>query len=297
MSEFSNSQKWRLKNQFTIYEDRRLSDRPFMLTCVPKVVTATITKSQVIYHTALESEPNLDGQAYKESARIEFDAAISDRITVFSIRDGVVRPFRLLKNCQIHRSDSTRIGPYEYSSYEHHSYTGMSSRDVPDSGLMTGEDGRLRYIDDDEEEEEAYLTSWLYLEADTFDDLARLATYSNTSVKDISLHVLAELFESEMSASLHPGGIPREFGLLLNPTGTATTRARIESFTVTEQETIFPRQTTEDQNRATSQAGRTEDRLVTTDDGQPNGRRYSLVLLAAVMAACLAYLTVGHLIR
>jgi len=238
MGDFADSPKWTLANDFTIHENQKLSDgRPFMRTCVPKRLDVAVTSFEVINYIEWPSHYGKDkrAEAYTDESYIKFTGDLDDKIIVFTM-EGEVATFRTLTDATIRPLPAGQIGgKHKVTSRDGIGYSGMSSRDVPAEGLMVGEPGSMTYLGEFEIQGDsgnktpASLTASLFLDEDKFTRLLTMLTLSPRPVTSFKLHILAELFESEVSASLSEPWMSHDYGLLLKGTDIANTNARIES--------------------------------------------------------------------
>lgn len=239
MGDFSNSTKWKLVNDFTIHEDRKLRDRPYMLTCVPKQTDVEITSFETIRFIEWPDKYGDDErpETYEDRSFIRFNGDIDDRIVVFTMADGEIETFRTLTDATIRPLPAGSIGgKHKATSFDGIDYSGMSSRDVPEKGLMAGEPGSLSYLSVYEEprggQSPARLSANLYLDEDKFFRLFASLADNSRPVKTFKISLLVELFESEVEASLAEPWMCHDYGLLSKGTAFARTGARIESVSI-----------------------------------------------------------------
>lgn len=239
MGDFSDSPKWTLVNDFTIHEDTRLSSgRPFMRTCVPKTIEIDVTSVEIIrliewpdHYRATKPD------AYTDRSYIKFSGEFHDRIVVFRMEDGEVATYRTLTDATIRPLSPGEIGGKNKATvYDGIGLSGMSSREVPADGLMEGEPGSLVFLSEYEEtsgdKRAATLTATLFLDEDKFSRLITAISISPRPLKTVSIRMLAELFESEVSASLSEPWMSHDYGLLMKGSDVAGTNARIDSIAV-----------------------------------------------------------------
>ena len=254
MGEFSDSPKWKLVNDFTIHEDHNLSDRSLMRTCVPKRLDIEISSFEIV--RAIEWPSNFGEDAkpdsYADGSYIRFNGDLDDLIIVFTMADGEVATFRSLTDATIKPLRVGQIGgKHKATSFDGIAYSGMSSHDVPAAGLMEGEPGALTFLSEYEERQgsgdktPASLTATLFLDEDKLSRFLAPLAVSSRPVKMFKLQVLAELFESEMSASLSEPWMTHCYGLLMKgDVGIASARARIEFISISAGETIMQKHDT-----------------------------------------------------
>lgn len=265
MGDFSNSTKWKLVNDFTIHEDRNLNDRPFMLTCVPKALSVHVTAFEVIRNIEWPSNFGQDKpEQYADSTYIEFSGDLDDKIIVFSVSEGEIARFQKITDAIIRPLPIGRIGgKHKATVFNGIEFSGMSSKEVPNEGLMEDEPGRLLFMgefhDDGRRPEPESLHATLFLDEDKFSRLVASLSLSPKPVNSFELTVLAELFETEVSASLSEAWMSRNYGLLKRGEKDvlmAGTRARIESLSFSTGRTTFPsdHDPIEDIDRSTTRA-------------------------------------------
>lgn len=238
MGDFVDAPKWTLVNDFTIHEDQTLSDgRPFMRTCVPKRLDVDVTSFEVIRYIEWPSHYGEDkrAEAYADKSYIKFSGDLDDNIIVFNM-EGEIATFQSLIDATIRPLPTGQIGgEHKATSMDGIGYSGMSSREVPAEGLMEGEPGVMTYLGEFEEQRgsgdktPASLTASLFLDEDKFNRLLTALTLSPRPIVSFKLHILAELFESEVSASLSEPWMSHDYGLLMKGSHMANTSARIES--------------------------------------------------------------------
>lgn len=241
MGDFADCPKWTLVNDFTIHEDRNLKDRPFMLTCVPQVIEVVVTSFEVVHSVAWPSQYGTDVGArlntYTDQSFIRFGGTFSDSITVFQMSTGEIGTFEELTGGRISALPAGSIGGRNRASeLDGVPYAGMTSHKVPDAGLMEGEPGKLLFSRRSQEapdgtEAQGYLTAELYLDEDKFISILETLREAS-SIDDFKIYIQAELFESEMSASLSEYWMPREYGLLSKSEAFAQTHARLDRISV-----------------------------------------------------------------
>jgi hypothetical protein len=237
MSDFSDSPKWKLVNNFTIHENRSLRDgRPFMLTCVPKTLHIEVTSFEIVRFIEWPSLPNGPRpDAYVDKSYAKFTGEFRHKIVVFSMAEGEVATFRRLTDATIQALPVGKIGGRNKATvFDGIGFSGMTSRDVPEAGLMEGEPGTIIYFPSTSHEDRSAesLTASLFLDEDKFVALLSAASNNQQPLKSAKLCILAELFESEVSASLSEPWMSCDYGLLMKGSMAASTRARIESISL-----------------------------------------------------------------
>jgi hypothetical protein len=252
MGDFADSRRWKLVNNFTIHTEENLKDRPLMLTAVPKRLDVDVTSFEVIHFIEW---PDSYGQeerpdSYADSSFIKFSGAFHDRLIVFAMERGELRSFGALTDATIRPIAAGQIGgKHKATVSDGFSFSGMSSQEVPAEGLMQGEPGRLTYLAEFEERSGSgdktppSLTANLFLDEDKFAGLLTTLSFSQRPVTALRLGIIAELFESEVSASLSEPWMSHDYGLLMKGTALASTRARIETVSLSTGETNLQRPT------------------------------------------------------
>ena len=94
MGDFADSPKWKLVNDFTIHENRKMKDRPFMRTCVPKTIEVQVTTFEIVRFLVWLSDfdqPKPNG--YVDRSYIKFSGDLHDRTVVFNMSDGEIATF------------------------------------------------------------------------------------------------------------------------------------------------------------------------------------------------------------
>jgi hypothetical protein len=124
-------------------------------------------------------------------------------------------------------------GKHKATTMDGVSFSGMSSKRVPDAGLMEGEPGRL-WLDDGKNEREKKpetLNAELYIDEDQFNTMFEAIRDGASNIETVHVGIAAELFEGEVQASLSEWWMPREYGMLKKEDW-VTTRARLDSLHV-----------------------------------------------------------------
>ena len=247
-SEFGDTAGWVLVNDYTIHEAQRLKDRPFMRTRVPKSLHADLLDVRVAEGVEWAGEQwaddvDDDGNLVESSAEkerkggyelkraIHGRATFKDTITIFAIDGGAVSQFRSLGNVRITPLPRGMVGgKHKATTFDGISFSGMSSRDVPASGLMEGEPGKL-WLDDGKHEpdpEPESLNAELYLDEDKFNPIFEALRDGVASIDMVRVSIAAELFEGEVQASLSEWWMAKEYGMLKKGDWVQT-RARLDS--------------------------------------------------------------------
>ena len=104
-------------------------------------------------------------QGYAIKRAIHGRATFEDTITIFSLDGGAIAQFQSLDNVRITPLARGVVGgKHKATTSDGIGFSGMSSRDVPTSGLMEGEPGKL-WLDDgkhEPDEKPATLNAELY---------------------------------------------------------------------------------------------------------------------------------------
>ncbi len=208
-----------------------MKDRPFMTTCVPKSLYLNLTDITVVYganwsggdHFGLDTENqvDVDGSRFDFEHRIVAKAKLDHDITVFRVPEGEVKKFKEIAFVTIRADRSGTIGGIQRATtITGISYSGMSSREVPEQGLMEGEPGSLYYVDatDDKYDRELggqrYLGLELYMPKEQFERLIENVVSSSLPIKGASAYTNIELFEYEVDASLSEPWHRHDYGLI-----------------------------------------------------------------------------------
>lgn len=297
MGDFSGCPNWKLVNDFTIHEDKNLRDRPLMRTCVPQILDVEVTSFEIVRRVVWPDTPNKEDEprpiTYVDRSYVRFNGRFHDTINVFDMSAGEIAIFKTLTDATIHSLPAGSIGgKHKATSLDGISYSGMSSRNVPDDGLMAGEPGQLTFLTEFEEhprraKTEAHLSATLYLDEDKFLSLLSVLSEKSRHVSTFSLRILAELFESEVSASLSENWMARDYGLLMKGKGFTHTSARIETVSISTGVTRLDRDVeAEDDNlRKTDRASESDERPPTIDltDQSSIHLKYQRYILIAVI--------------
>jgi hypothetical protein len=245
---YDDTSGWKLVNDFTIQEPERMSDRPFMLTCVPQLIIVEAKNIKLVEEIRFdgqyadnriidEKSQDLKSNTSKYKAgfslhfKIKCEGFSKDNIVVFEISNGAVAKFNSFKEITIQPIDEGIVGGAKNSSVSDGlSFSGMSSKIVPPDGLMAEEPGRLFYFEKTEnilEEDGLYLE--LFINRSEFIDFYDSVKSEISKLESLQLHLAAELFENEVSASLSEPWHRREYGLLKKSGGHAYTRVRLDN--------------------------------------------------------------------
>ena len=217
-----------------------------MRTCVPKRLHIDVTSFEIIQFVEWPSNYREEKrpEAYADHSYIKFNGDFEEKIIVFTMTEGEIGSFRTLTDATIRPLPVGQIGgKHGATAIDGISYSGMSSHDVPPDGLMEGEPGALSFLAEYEERHgsgektPASLTAMLFLDDDIFSRLLATLSISPRPVGTFKLHVLAELFESEVSASLSEPRMSHDYGLLMRGSAAANTSAQIDSIAISTGET------------------------------------------------------------
>ncbi|KSV92889.1 hypothetical protein [Sinorhizobium sp. GL28] len=241
MSHFSNLDGATLVNPFTIHHEKKLNDgRPFMSTCVPQAIYLDLFDIRVSHSAEWQEEvkdpkdPN-----YKLRSVITARGTTRDRITVFRM-DGAVATFEEIAEVMVKPLPKGHVGgTHRATVRDGIGYSGMSSHDVPDKGLMEEEPGTLLYIDPKKdswpsEHKKPYLCLEAYMDEVEFNALLQRLSVTSAPVQKGLIRAILELFEYEVDASLKEPWHRRDYGMLMrgNDQDWGTTRARVETLQV-----------------------------------------------------------------
>ena len=251
-TEYRDTDKWTIVNDFTIHEDRELSHRPFILGKVPKQLWLDLKDTRVVDaydwsgafwdgEIAVNDDGNLvsdketeDGEPkYTQVPYITARAEIEDKITVFSVEEGALLQFDEIALIRISPTPiGKKIGGKANATTGHG--IEMSSKDVPEKGLMEGEPGRLWLNTDPFPDEEPNLELTLYLDEPQFKDLFSTLLANSEKVEKTTMNTVIELFESEVQAALNEPWMTSEYGLLKrDDRDWVSGRARINGISIT----------------------------------------------------------------
>ncbi|WP_117195931.1 hypothetical protein [Rhizobium terrae] len=252
MSYFSDTKGCKLVNNFTLHHaDKLTSGRPFMSTCVPHGIWVDLTDIEIVHsvewqHGGFEKLPA--GSAdYKVGSRLVAKGTFKDTITVFTVPGGRIADFREISIHIRPTKKGTVGGETKATTTDGIAYSGMSSTNVPDEGLMTGDPGTLAYIDPTKDswpsdEKKPYLILEGYIDEAEFSSLMQRMSVTAAPIRKGMLRMVAELFQNEVDASLSEPYHAHDYGLLLRGEDTTygITRARSESVSVAYKLAIIP---------------------------------------------------------
>ena len=241
-SDYNDTKGWTIVNDFTIHTEHQLSDRPMMLTKVPKRLQIDLADIFAVdgYGWSADDWDDAEdnGPEYRHEPSITARADIEEKITVFSIEDGALLQFREITNILIRPIAVGKIGgETNATTLDGIGFSGMSSRDVPENGLMKGEPGLLWLYTDPSPErganEEPALHLDLYLDEPQFNDLFTTLLANSDKVEKAVMATVVELFETEVQASLNEPWMNSEYGLLQGDEKEwVSGRARIERISI-----------------------------------------------------------------
>ncbi|MDE0173664.1 MAG: hypothetical protein OYH76_00445 [Defluviicoccus sp.] len=241
-SDFNDTEGWTLVNEFTIHTDHQLSDRPMMLTKVPKRLQLDLADIRAVdsYGCSADDWNDIEDGApeYRHEPLISARADTEDKITIFSIEDGALLQFHEIMNVLIRPISVGKIGgETNATTLDGIGFSGMSSRDVPEKGLMDGEPGSLWLHTDPWPErganEAPALHLNLYLDEPQFNDFFNSLLANSDKVEKATMATIVEMFETEVQASLNEPWMNSEYGLLQGDhKDLVSGRARIERISI-----------------------------------------------------------------
>lgn len=257
LTDYRDTENWKLVNDFTIHEDKQLSDRPHMQTKVPKRLWIDLKDVRAVDaydwsgdNWIGELSVNDDGDLVSDDDQEERTAEYSqkryvtgrgtfdDKITVFSLKEGALLQFHGIAHIRISAVPPNKIGGKNKATiFDGIGFSGMSSKDVPEKGLMEGEPGKLFLITDPypdrSEDGEPSLQLELYLDEPQFEDLFTTLVANCDKLEKATMNTVVELFESEVQASLNEPWMTSEYGLLQHDgKDWVSARARIDGIQV-----------------------------------------------------------------
>ncbi|WP_157971303.1 hypothetical protein [Pseudogemmobacter bohemicus] len=236
---FKDAPKWKLINNFTIERDESLSDRPFMATSVPQRILINITSLTAVSSAAWKprsaeydstkndslTEPDKNNGCHRSSNYIYGSGKLDDDIVLFSMTKGEEARFSKIDHIRISPIPPGTIGGDKSSTVmDGISYSGMSSKKLPDDGLMAGEPGVL-FVHDG-------LQLEVHLEEGAFNKLFEEIISSNREIEKSVIEFVAELFQDEVEASLSENWHRHEYGILNHNPYSSSTRARLETISI-----------------------------------------------------------------
>ncbi len=250
---FGNTAGWTLVNDYTIHEERRLKDRPFMLTRVPNRLHVVMRNVRAIESIEWDGEPwggkltvdeegNLVSDTSEEERKegyvrkriINGTGKFDDTKTIFSIEEGAVAQFGSLDNIRIAPLPRGMVGgKHKATTSDGIRFSGWSSRDVPKGGLMEGEPGTL-WLNDGKggpEEKPQTLDAELYIDEEQFEQIFQVIRDGTTNIEAVHLGIVAELFEAEVDAALTDPWQSHDYGMLKKKDWVQT-NARLETIRV-----------------------------------------------------------------
>lgn len=241
MSHFSKLEGATLVNPFTIHHKDTLSTgRPFMSTCVPKAVYLDLFDIR-ISHAAEWQEKLKDPEDpnYRLRSIITARGTMRDKITVFKM-DGQIATFRDIAEVMVTPLPKGHVGgTLRATVSDGFDYSGMSSQEVPENGLMEKEPGTLLYIDPQKdswpsEHENPYLCLEAYMDETEFNGLLQRLSMSSAPVKKGLMRAILELFEYEVDTSLAEWWHQKDYGMLIRSKDQdyGMARARLETLQV-----------------------------------------------------------------
>lgn len=238
MSHFSKLDGATLVNPFTVqHKDTLKSGRPFMSTCVPQAVYMDLFDIRISH--AAEWQEKVKDPAdpnYKLRSVITARGTMNDRITVFRM-DGQVATFEEIAEVMVKPLPKGHVGGTRRATVSDGiGYSGMSSHEVPENGLMEEEPGTLLYIDPQKdlwpsEHKKPYLCFEAYMDETEFNGLLQRLSMTSAPVKKGLMRAILELFEYELDASLAEPWHRKDYGMLMRGKDQdwGTTPGRVES--------------------------------------------------------------------
>lgn len=244
MAYFSDVTGCKLVNNFTLHHaDMMKSGRPFMSTCVPQGIWVDLTDIEIV-HTVDWQHGGFDKLApgspdFKVVSRFLAKGTFKDTITVFKFPEGEIATFREVF-IQIKPIKKGSVGGEKKAgTLDGVAYSGMTSTNVPDEGLMVGDPGTLAYIDPRKdqwpsEHKKPHLLLEGYIDEAEFSSLMQRISVTAAPIKLGALRMVAELFQNEVEASLSEPYHSHDYGFLLRGDDKTygVTRARSESLAV-----------------------------------------------------------------
>jgi hypothetical protein len=256
-TEYRDTENWKLVNDFTIHEDKELSDRPYMQTKVPKRLWLDLKDVRAvdaydwggdnwIGALSVNDDGDLVSDDAEEERKAEYSrkryvtarATFDDKITVFSIAEGALLQFEDIALIRISATLPEKIGGKNKATiFDGIGFSGMSSKVVPESGLMEGEPGALFLVTDPYPErgksDDPSLQLELYLDEPQFEELFATLVANCDKLEKATMNTLIELFEDEMQATFNEPYMTSEYGLLQREENNwVSARARIDGIQV-----------------------------------------------------------------
>ncbi|MBB4232658.1 hypothetical protein [Rhizobium mongolense] len=248
MSHFSDLGGATLVNQFTIHhKDKLTGGRPFMSTCVPQAVYLDLFDVRISHGAEWKDnvkDPN--DPNFRMRSTIWARGEMKDSITVFRM-DGPIGTFREIADVIIKPLPKGHVGGTKRAtSSDGIGFSGMSSHDVPEEGLMVEEPGTLLYVDPREDKwpsrtKDPHLCLEGYIDEAEFNSLMQRLSMTHAPIQKAEMRVLLELFQYEVEASLSEPSFRQDYGFLMRSKDNwGTTRARVETLQVTYQPNVVP---------------------------------------------------------
>ena len=256
-TDYRDTKNWKLVNDFTIHVDKEFSDRPYMQTKVPKRLWLNLRDVRAVdaYECGSDNwigelSVNDDGglvsddveeerkAGYVRERYITARAMLDDQITVFSIAEGALLQFEDIAHIRISAVQPGKIGGKNNATiYDGTWFSGMSSKDVPEGGLMEGEPGTLFLSTNPYPEhgknDDPSLELELFLDEPQFEELFSTLVSNCDKLEKATMNTLIELFEDEMQAAFNEPYMTSEYGLLKREgNNLVNARARIDGIQV-----------------------------------------------------------------
>jgi hypothetical protein len=250
---FGDTTGWTLINRFTIHKPERVRDRQMMVNSVPKGLSVTMHDIRAVESIEWANDDWIAGltvdddgnlvpvvpaaapeRGYVRKRSITGTGTLEDRITLFTLEEGAVAQYTSLGSVFITPLPSGLIGgKHSATISDGGGFSGWSSRDVPEGGLMEIEPGKIWLHDGehDPEQKPQILAAELHIDTEQFDAIFQVIRDGAQNIKLVKLRLAAELFEDEVDAALSEWWMPHEYGLLKDKDWTQT-HARLDSIHV-----------------------------------------------------------------
>lgn len=243
-SNYKDTTDWRLVNDFTIYEKKQLKERPYMRTCVPKRLRVELSDvraieavewvdkngdNETLFNKDSEKEEKLNRNplGYQVNTYLLAKGVFKDKITIFNIERGAISQHNNFNHIRIAPLPHGQVGGQNSASVMTGiRYSGMSSKEVPENGLMQGEPGNI-WWDDENDELEAYL----FIDSVEFDHLFSSVKNGIDRIAEFKIDIIAELFEDELQSFASEHWMTLEYGFLKRER-LSSTRARLENMSL-----------------------------------------------------------------
>lgn len=226
---FKDANKWQVVNKFT------LRDGDHLHTCVPQMLIMKVNQigarySLVRNHAASTGE----GATQNLGREIVGTGGIENAmVNIFSTETGLMGFPRLVR-WRILPRDAARMEKTEHVSqmigFQH---SGLSAKEVPETGLMGMEGGLLTALYEEHCNPPWAFALALFMPQDHFDTLFNAIATSPTPPSNARIILRANLFETEVDAALNEG--ERNFGFMAESgdSSMAITAAMLDDFEFT----------------------------------------------------------------